>query len=727
MTTRLDPAAEFALRREVRDFIDRQVQDRGVVLSCDSWLSGFDPAFSRALGSRGWLGMTWPVEYGGGGRSERERWIVNEELLAAGAPVAAHWFADRQSGPAILKHGTEAQRRRFLPAICRGECFFAIGMSEPDSGSDLASVRTAAIRDGDGWILTGTKIWTSHAHRASLAIVLARTAAAVEGQRHAGLSQFLVDLAAPGITINPIRTLDGEHHFNEVVFDDVKLPDDDLLGAEGQGWSQVTAELAYERSGPERFLSTMPLLAAVVEKARGGPSSSELGSLLAEFSALRAMSAEVADALGRGDAPAAQAALVKDLGTRAESRVIDLARHLHPGETDLDAQDDLRRHVVRATLHAPGFTLRGGTNEILRGIVARSLVGERPAGSEISRTLRSICSANDVYEPSGVSSESKLRELHNRLVEDGWHRVGLAERCGGQGGDLQDAADVAAAMVGTPSALADVVLAAAPLIELAGLELPADAGLVVVAPPVEAKLLFDGPDALLSAAAERVPWASWATHLLVPVADGDDAALALVAIDDVEVTPGRNLAGEPRDAVRLSYAPVVVASVHLPLEHVLQLCEVHGALTRCIQMSAALERLVEACVSHTRTRVQFGRPLDRFQAVQQLLAELGGEAAAAGALTRRALIATAAGEPDAVDLVACAKVRTGSAAGTGARIAHQLHGAVGISQEHSLHRYTTALWSWRDEHGGETAWARRTAASVTAPDTPGVWPWLVGG
>lgn len=360
----------LALRREVRGFIQDHVRDHGVVLECDSWMSGFAPDFSRALGARGWLGMTWPKEYGGHARTERERWAVNEELLAAGAPVAAHWFADRQSGPAILKHGTEGQRRKYLPAIARGECFFSIGMSEADSGSDLASVRSRGVREADGWRVSGTKLWTSHAHRSHVVIVLVRTAPRDPKARRHGLSQFLVDLNGPGVTVSPVRTLDGRHHFNEVAFDSAPA---DLLGREGDGWLQVTSELAYERSGPERFLSTMPLLTEVVARSSAAPRSVDLGFMIAELVSLRAMSASVADALGRGQAPTVEAAMVKDLGTRLESRVIELARRLQPTEIDPDSGDALHRHLAQAVQHAPGFTLRGGTNEILRGIVAKAV------------------------------------------------------------------------------------------------------------------------------------------------------------------------------------------------------------------------------------------------------------------------------------------------------------------------------------------------------------------
>jgi alkylation response protein AidB-like acyl-CoA dehydrogenase len=699
---------EAALRREVRAFIAEQVRDHGVVLECDAWLSGFDRDFTRAMGARGWLGMTWPTQYGGHGRSERERLIVNEELLAAGAPVAAHWIGDRQSGPSILKHGTEEQKQRFLPAMARGECLFAIGMSEPDSGSDLASVRTTGRRDGDHWVINGTKVWTSGAHEADYAIALVRTSPLDPSARHAGLSQFVIDLRSPGVTINPILMLDGGHHFNEVVFDDLRLTDADLLGREGDGWKQVTSELAYERSGPERFLSTFPLLATVAKRSDGN--SAELGVAIAELTTLRAMSAAVADKLQKGQAPAVDAALVKDLGTRFEGRVIDLARRAHRGEIDPGSADDLQRHLAHATAHAPGFTLRGGTNEILRGIVAKSIpTGMPPAAGEIAEALGGLCASVDVYDPAGRWSPDQSRALLKRVLADGWHRVGLPEELGGQGGDIADAAQVAAAVVGSPSPLADVVLTATHVTRRSGLVLPDDAEVVVVAP---------------GRTAARVPWASWASHVLVPAADGDGTRIDLIPVDPARVTPGRNMADEPRDAIDLGAEPVATGRIDAPLDAVLREIELAGALTRSLQIAAALAKVVGLTSLHVADRVQFGRALVNFQAVQQSLAELAAEASASAAICDAAL--TGAATPRAALLIGAAKARTGLAAGTGARIAHQLHGAIGISQEHALQRYTRPLWSWRDEYGGETTWGARLAAQLAAEADGELWPWLVG-
>ncbi|MGV9376064.1 acyl-CoA dehydrogenase family protein [Nonomuraea sp. NPDC003707] len=359
------------LRVRVRRFLEDEIASGGFAPEADAWMSGVDPAFSGRLAGRGWVGMTIPAAYGGHGRTALERYVVTEELLAAGAPVAAHWIADRQIAPSILRNGTEQQKRTYLPQIARAQGFFAIGMSEPDSGSDLASVRTRAAEVEDGWRLTGTKVWTSVAHIATAVVVLARTDDA--GDRHAGLSQFIVDLPHPAVSIRPIITIDGAHHFNEVVFDDAVIPAGGLLGRRGDGWRQVTAELGNERSGPERILSTLPLLRewARPENLGDDPvAHAELGRLVSRLVALRRLSLSVAARLAAGESPAVAAALVKDLGTEFEGDVVDaVRRHVRPepGGRGLAAM------LAKAVLHVPAFTLRGGANEILRSIVAKDL------------------------------------------------------------------------------------------------------------------------------------------------------------------------------------------------------------------------------------------------------------------------------------------------------------------------------------------------------------------
>ena len=362
-----------ALRLEVRAFMQEWLKDRAPIKKAESW-NGFDPAFSRAIGERGWIGMRWPRKYGGHERSAHERYVVIEEMLAAGAPVAAHWFSDRQSGPTLLRYGTEEQRLDILPKIARGECYFAVGMSEPDTGSDLASVRTRAVEVANGYLVNGTKVWTSIAHHAHYMILFCKTDAADE--RHGGASQFLVDMNTPGIEVRPVLSYTGEHHFNEVVFRDVLLPKNSLLGVRGDGWQQVMGELAFERSGPERFLSSIIVL---IELARElGPSpdrraAAALGRIAARMAVLRRMSRSVAGLLEAGEDPSLAAAIVKDLGAVLEQEIPEIARTLVAVQPDAQSRNGLASALAHTIQHAPSFSIRGGTREILRGIIARGL------------------------------------------------------------------------------------------------------------------------------------------------------------------------------------------------------------------------------------------------------------------------------------------------------------------------------------------------------------------
>jgi alkylation response protein AidB-like acyl-CoA dehydrogenase len=363
------------LRGEVRAFLAEHLPRRSITEGVGVW-GGFDREFSRKMGARGWIAMTWPKKYGGHERNALERYVVLEEMLASGAPVSGHWVADRQSGPLILRVGTEQQKRDILPRIAAGELAFCIGMSEPDSGSDLASVRTRASKVEGGFRVNGTKLWTSNAHRSEYMILLARTGEAGE-QRHGGLTQFLVDLkSTQGISIRPVHNLAGDHHFNEVVFQDAFLPESSVLGEVGGGWQQVTGELAFERSGPERFLSAFTLL---VELTRAlGPEPSErgriaLGRLVAHIYTLRRLSRSVAGMLQSGANPAQQAALVKDLGTTLEQEIPEIARLLVDEEPDRDSTRAFAAVLARTMMNAPSFSIRGGTREILRGMIARGL------------------------------------------------------------------------------------------------------------------------------------------------------------------------------------------------------------------------------------------------------------------------------------------------------------------------------------------------------------------
>lgn len=364
---------ENALRQKVRSFLAAERAAGGYVPNPDCWVSGVSPAFSRKLAQQGWIGMTWPRRYGGHEQSGLHRFAVTEELLVAGAPVAAHWIADRQSGAQLLKYGTEAQKSEVLPRIAAGECFVCVGMSEPQAGSDLAAIRTRAVRCDGGWVLSGRKIWTTVAHVARYMVVLARTAPADPKNRHAGMSQFLLDLSLPGVDISGIRDIAGETHFNEVVFDEVRLPEEALLGGEGAGWEQCMGELAMERSGPERFLTTYFLFEQALELMREAFPARIAGDLVARLATFRSMSRSVAARLENGENPQAEAVIVKQLGNAFEKHLFHAVRGVMGGYCEAELPSALVRMRDQVQLRLPSHSLRGGTTEILRGVIARQL------------------------------------------------------------------------------------------------------------------------------------------------------------------------------------------------------------------------------------------------------------------------------------------------------------------------------------------------------------------
>ncbi|MGA1328178.1 MAG: acyl-CoA dehydrogenase family protein [Rubrivivax sp.] len=370
--TRLPDAAQ-AFRAEVREFLAQSFVAPPADQRARSWM-GFDADFSALLGARGWVGVTLPAAYGGAELDPFHRFVLVEELLCAGAPVGAHWIADRQSGPLILRYGTESQRQRYLPGICAGQSFFCIGMSEPGAGSDLASVTTRATRVEGGWRLTGRKIWTTHAHHCHHMIALVRSSGTT-ADRHKGLSQFVVDLSLPGVTVQPIADLTGDVHFNEVTFDDVALNDEALIGSEGGGWEQVNAELAFERSGPERIYSSIALAQCWIDALRRSGDErhlAEVGRIAAHLWTLRLLSIATTARLARGESPVVEAALVKDLGTTFEQwipQVVEAA----VADPRSPPDPELLRTVSYTSQVAPTFSLRGGTREILRGMMARGL------------------------------------------------------------------------------------------------------------------------------------------------------------------------------------------------------------------------------------------------------------------------------------------------------------------------------------------------------------------
>jgi alkylation response protein AidB-like acyl-CoA dehydrogenase len=371
--------AEQRVRDDIRAFLAQALPPPSTILE-DGWISGFSPEFSRRMGAAGWIGMTWPRAYGGGERSYLERAIVTEELLRAGAPTAAHWMADRQIGPSLLAHGTEEQKRAILPGIVRGELVFCLGMSEPGAGSDLAGLKTRAVDDGDAFVVDGQKVWTSLANHAHYCYLVARTDP--DAPRHRGISELLVDMSLPGISVRPLVDMTGEHHFNEVFFENVRVPKRWLIGELNRGWFQIASQLDYERAGMERILSYAPLFRDLEAhiRATGRGKDAAIRQALARFhgelAVGRILIYRIAWKLSQGITPTAETALAKLYGTELEQRIATFAGEVLGDDALLSAGGSpLAARVARAMLNAPGLTIRGGTVEILRNIVAQRGLG----------------------------------------------------------------------------------------------------------------------------------------------------------------------------------------------------------------------------------------------------------------------------------------------------------------------------------------------------------------
>ncbi|CAN5600497.1 acyl-CoA dehydrogenase family protein [soil metagenome] len=370
----LSPELE-ALAAEARQ-VGREIADRYEIRE-DSWIAGHDAAVAKDLAARGWIGMTWPTEHGGGGRSVMERFVVFEELISAGAPIAAAWFADRQIGPTLLEFGTPEQQAEFLPGILSGEAMWGIGMSEPDAGSDVASIRTRAVPYGDpaggrggGWVVDGQKIWTSGAAHSDFIYLVARTDP--DARPHEGLSELVVDLRSPGVGIVPIVDMTGDDHFCEVYFDGVRVPAANLVGTANGSFKQIMRQMEHERGGSDRLVSNRRLYEDVLAVA---DTTDPL--LRQEVAAL-----EIDYRLGRllvirevlGQAPKGFSAATKTFCTEHEQRVADFCgRVLGPGA--LLADEGLRARVARNITYAPGYTIMGGTTNILRNILGERVLG----------------------------------------------------------------------------------------------------------------------------------------------------------------------------------------------------------------------------------------------------------------------------------------------------------------------------------------------------------------
>ncbi len=373
-------------RQEVRNFLEDELKQGTFVPKCDVWMSGHSPDFTKKVAAKGWIGLTFPKEYGGQGRSWIDRLILTEEMLRYGAPTALHWFADRQVGRCILNYGTEEQKKEMLPKIIRGEAYFALGLSEPEAGSDLASLKTRAIEEVDHFRVDGQKVWTTGKDR-NYIYLLARTDP--NAAKHRGLSEFVFEANLPGITWRPLVTIAGEEEFNEVFFDNVKIPKKCLIGEKNKGWYQITAQLDFERSGIERLMGNYPLFEALVKflketRVNGEPLSKDIlirqkvAQLQVEFDIGRMFAYWIAVILDQGRVPNWEAAMSKAYSTTFEKHLASTSMEILGLYGQLMSESELvpiRGLATFSYLNSKGYSLQGGTTEILKNIVAQRGLG----------------------------------------------------------------------------------------------------------------------------------------------------------------------------------------------------------------------------------------------------------------------------------------------------------------------------------------------------------------
>ncbi len=371
-----------AFRQEVRDFLEEELRQGSFEPSCDAWIQGYSPEFTRKVAAKGWIGLTWPKEYGGQGRSNIDRLILTEEMLRYGAPSACHWFGDRQIGRSIITYGTEEQKRDLLPRILRGEAYVGLGMSEPEAGSDLASLQTRAVEDGDDYIIDGQKMWTSCAGFMNYIYLVARTDP--DAPKHRGISEFVFDANLPGITIRPTIDITGSEAWGEVFYDGVRVPKTCLIGEKNRGFYQILNQLDYERAGLERLMGNYPLFDGIVQftketKRNGAPLSEDtlirhkLAQLEIEFEVGRLLTYRVVLVMDEGRAPNVEAAMAKAYCTTFEQRLASVATEILGLYGQLLAESmwaPILGMAPHSYLGSKGYSLQAGTTEVLKNIVA---------------------------------------------------------------------------------------------------------------------------------------------------------------------------------------------------------------------------------------------------------------------------------------------------------------------------------------------------------------------
>jgi alkylation response protein AidB-like acyl-CoA dehydrogenase len=369
-------------RQEVRDFLEEEIRQGNFQPRCDAWIQGYSPEFTKKVSQKGWIGLTWPKEYGGQGRSHIDRLILTEEMLRYGAPAACHWFADRQIGGGILNYGSEEQKKEILPIIIAGDAYVGLGLSEPEAGSDLASLRTKATEDGDDYILDGQKMWTSCGMFMNYIYLVARTDPNVA--QHKGISEFIIKTDLPGITITPTIDITGSTAWAEVFFDGVRIPGKSMIGQKNRGFYQVVNQLDYERAGLERLMGNYPLFDAIIQftketKRKGQPLSKDpdirqkIAQLQVEFEIGRLLTYRVVMVMEEGRAPNVEAAMAKAYSTAFEQHLASTAidiQGLYGQLLEESKWAPILGLAPHSYLASTGYSLQAGTSEVLRNIIA---------------------------------------------------------------------------------------------------------------------------------------------------------------------------------------------------------------------------------------------------------------------------------------------------------------------------------------------------------------------
>ncbi|WP_295540657.1 acyl-CoA dehydrogenase family protein [uncultured Pseudacidovorax sp.] len=706
-----------AFRRELAAFAREACppEIRAVVAAGQKITKREYQAWQQILNNRGWGAPSWPVEAGGTGWDIRQRLIFEEVMAENDCPPLYHHGLGH-IGPVIIRFGTPEQKARFLPRILDGSDWWCQGYSEPGAGSDLASLQTSARRDGEDWVVNGQKIWTSHAHEASMIYMLVRTSK--EAKKQEGISLLLVPMDTPGITVRPIRTIDGWHHLNEVFFDEVRVRADNLIGEEGKGWTCAKFLLERERLPPANVarlaLMHRQVSALLQEAAQAAGARRDFGVLQhklllceAELQGARVMMAQATDDLIHqrplGVQPSAIKMTCADVAQRLTTIALDAvgpeAAHRFLAE---EGSDELPAATwIQNYMFTRARTIAGGTSEVQRNVIANALLGADQASPAAAPLFPGMLfDAADRFAQDHVHSATlpgdPVREL-------GWTATLVPEADGGVGGTLADLASVVEGLaaqglqlpVVEACAVVPLLLRAAPA-EVAGPWLQAVAESEVQMAPLAALSVLPEDSSLRAVRSDggfvldgRVPGVDVtlpASHWLAVATLDGAPALFLVDAERIGAPAARYRTMEGRRAADFVLAAVALPATALiaqgePLRAALAAAGDAALLLTLVDTVAAQAALIRHTLTHLQERRQFGVALATFQVLRHRVADMFVKAQCAQGLVMHAFHALDAGAPDLRRTLQLARLSIAETARAAAEAAIQMHGGMGLSEE----------------------------------------------